>query len=245
VQHHHAALGKQELIVSYELFYWPKIQGRGELVRLAFEARGTPYVDVCRTSLGVPALLGLMKDATLPAPPLAPPILRHEGLVLSQTANILFYLAPRLDLVGEDEASRMAANQSMLTIMDFIAEVHDTHHPIAVGKYYEDQKDAAKDRARSFIEERMPKYLTHFERLVRDDAGLDYIALGLFQIVSGLRYAFPNALQVLSPRVPRLLALAERVAREPNVAAYLASERRIPFNESGIFRRYPELDLPA
>lgn len=231
--------------MSYELFYWPKIQGRGELVRLAFEARAEQYVDVCRTSAGVPALLSLMKEATHPAPPLAPPILRHAGLVLSQTASILFYLAPRLALVAADEASRMGANQSMLTIMDFMAEVHDTHHPIAVGQYYEDQKDAAKERSRSFIDERMPKFLAHFERLVHDERPLDYVDLGLFQIVSGLRYAFPNALGALEAHIPRLLALAERVAREPNVAAYLASDRRIPFNESGIFRRYPELDLPA
>lgn len=229
--------------MAYELFYWPKIQGRGELVRLAFEAKAEPYVDVCRTSAGVPALLSLMKEAMHPAPPLAPPLLRHEGLVLSQTASILFYLAPRLGLVANDEASRMAANQSMLTIMDFMAEVHDTHHPISVSQYYEEQKDAAKAKSSSFIEQRMPKFLGHFERLAHERA-LDYVALGLFQIVSGLRYAFPNALRTLSPRLPQLVALSERVASDPNVAAYLASERRIPFNESGIFRRYPELDLP-
>lgn len=240
--------------MSYELFYWPKIQGRGELIRLAFEARAEAYVDVCRTPRGVPALMALMtrfvipdggKDATHPAPPLAPPILRHEGLVLSQTASILFYLAPRLGLVQAAEASRMGANQSMLTIMDFMAEVHDTHHPISVSQYYEEQKEAAKAKSSSFIEHRMPKFLAHFEQLAHPEHTLDYVDLGLFQLVSGLRYSFPNALRTLEPRIPRLLALAERVAAEPNVAAYLASERRLPFNESGIFRRYPELDLPG
>jgi glutathione S-transferase len=229
--------------VTYELFYWPKIQGRGELIRLAFEASGTAYVDVCRTSAGVPALVELMKTANHPAPPLAPPIVRHEGLVLSQTASVLFYLAPRLELVATDEASRLGANQSMLTVMDFMSEVHDTHHPIAVGQYYEDQKEAALLRAKSFVAERMPKYLGYFERLVHEpNRAIDYVDLALFQVVAGLRYAFPKALDHLSSRIPRLLALAERVEQASNVATYLASERRIPFNESGIFRRYPELD---
>jgi glutathione S-transferase len=234
--------------MSYELFYWPKIQGRGELIRLAFELSGVDYVDVCRQPEkdggGVPALLELLKSADGPAPPLAPPLLRHEGVLLSQTANILLYLGPRLDLVGADEVSRLHANQSMLTIMDFLSEVHDTHHPIAVSKYYEDQKAAALMRSRSFTQERMPKFLTYFERLVGEpERALGYVDLALFQTIAGLRYAFPKTLNQLAPRIPKLLAVSERVASEPNIAAYLASPRRIPFNESGLFRNYPELDL--
>jgi glutathione S-transferase len=231
--------------VSYELFYWPKIQGRGEFVRLAFEASGTEYVDVCRSPAGVPALTDLMKSTTHPAPTLAPPLLRHAGLVLSQTANILHYLAPRLGLLPDDEASRLGANQSLLTIMDFVNEVHDTHHPLAVSQYYEEQKEAALARSRSFVNERLPKFLNHFERLASDSRPIDCVALALFQIVAGLRYAFPNAFAHHAPSVPRLVELSERVEASPNVARYLASERRIPFNESGIFRRYAELDLPG
>ena len=32
----------------YELHYWPRIQGRGEFVRLALEQAGAEYVDVAR-----------------------------------------------------------------------------------------------------------------------------------------------------------------------------------------------------
>jgi hypothetical protein len=44
---------------------------------------------------------------------------------------------------------------------------------------------------------------------------------------------------------PELLALRERVRELPRIAAYLASGRRMPFNQDGIFRRYPELDAPT
>jgi glutathione S-transferase len=47
----------------------------------------------------------------------------------------------------------------------------------------------------------------------------------------------------MTPRIPRLLSLRDRVAARPRIAAYLASSRRIPFNEDGIFRHYPELDI--
>ncbi len=234
---------------GYELYYWPGIPGRGEFVRLALEEAGAPYVDVARLSKarggGVPAMM-----KALASEPFAPPFLRSGDLVIGQTANILLYLGPRHGLVPRDEPSRLKANQIQLTIADVVAEAHDTHHPIAVGLYYEDQKREAKRRAAAFARERIPRFLGWFERVLEASGGshfvgkrVSYVDLSTFQLLAGLDYAFPKAMARVGRRTPRLRALAERVASRPRIAAYLASDRRVAFNEGGIFRRYPELDV--
>ena len=242
---------------TYELFYWPTIQGRGEFVRLALEAAGEPYVDVARLPAaeggGVKVLTALLAETSAAGPFFAPPILRHGSVTLSQTGAILQYLGPSLGLVPEDEASRVKANHLQLTISDFLVEAHDAHHPIASSLYYDDQKPEALRRADLFVKNRIPKYLGYFERVLATNsaaggrhavgAALSYVDLSLFQVMSGVGYAFPRALGRMASKLPNLVALCDSVAAVPVVAAYLASPRRIPFNEHGIFRHYPELDL--
>lgn len=241
--------------MRYELYYWPGIQGRGEFVRLALEEGGARYVDVARepesAGGGVPALMALLQSKALRQPPYAPPILKAGERCIAQTANILLFLAPRLKLVPREEAVRLWAHQLQLTLMDLVDEAHDTHHPIAGSLYYHQQKAAARKRSAHFRDERIPKYLGYFERVLERNRGgrgyavggtLTYVDLSLFQTVAGLRYAFPKAMRRAERACPRLVALHERVAKRPRIAAYLASPRRIPFNEQGIFRRYPELD---
>jgi glutathione S-transferase len=241
---------------TYELYYWSGIQGRGEFVRLAFEATGTDYVDVGRTPAanggGDKAVAAILRDQPGQALPFAPPALRHGPLLIAQTAQILQYLGPRLQLVPADEASQLLANQVQLTVSDFLVEAHDVHHPVGVDLYYEDQKPESQRRAENFLKNRAPKYLGYFERVVGlndDGAGLhavggalSYVDLSLFQVMSGMAYAFPHATARLGKTLPRLVALRDAVAAQPRVAAYLESKRRIPFNEHGIFRHYPELD---
>lgn len=241
---------------QYELYYWPGIPGRGEFIRLAFEAVGEEYVDVVRLPRarggGTAALERVLAGKAGDLLPFAPPILKHGQLVLAQTAHILAYLGPRLGLVPAAEAARLAAHQLQLTIADLIVEAHDVHHPLAVSLYYEDQKREAARRAPIFVRERVPKFLGYFERVLAGNrAGrgknaigrqLSYVDLSLFQMMCGLAYAFPNAMGRLVRKTPRLVALRDRVAALPRVAAYLASARRLPFNEHGIFRHYPELD---
>jgi glutathione S-transferase len=237
----------------YELYYWPMIQGRGEFVRLALEDGGAPYVDVARLPEdqggGVPGLMKVMREAG-GLEPFAPPFLKLGELVISQTANILAYLGPRLALVPEDEPSRVKALQLQLTIADVVHEAHNAHHPVGVGLYYEDQKPEAKRCATSFVGERVPKFLEYFERVLQKSWGeyfvghrISYVDLSMFQLLAGLDYAYPRAMARMAPRIGSLLALRDRVAARPRVAAYLASPRRIPFNEHGIFRRYQELDV--
>lgn len=239
--------------MAYELHYWPGLQGRGEFVRLALEEAGAAYVDVARQPAGEGGgarALAQLLDALDP-PPFAPPVLAAEGLVIAQTANILLFLGQRHRLAPQDEAGRLWVNQLQLTLADLVAEAHDVHHPIAAGLYYEDQKEAAKARAEHFRHERIPKFLGYFERILEgggeSGAGLAgealcYADLSLFQVVRGLQYAFPLAMRKLAPKTGAVLALAERVEQRPRIAAYLASGRRVPFNEDGIFRHYPELD---
>jgi glutathione S-transferase len=242
--------------MAYELHYWPTIQGRGEFVRLALEAAGAPYVDVARgaeaAGQGLPAMLRCLQDPKLATPPFAPPFLKDGPVLVGQTAAILHYLAPTLKLVARSEQSRVWTQQIQLTIADMVDEAHDTHHPVGTGLYYEDQKPEAQRRAHEFCTARMSKYLQWFESIVqRNPAGsrhlvggkLSYADLSLFQLVEGLRYAFPKAAERALAKTPGVVQLHDRVAALPRVAAYLKSERRIPFNEQGIFRHYPELDL--
>jgi glutathione S-transferase len=241
--------------MPYRLHYWPTIQGRGEFVRLALEATGTEYVDVARqppASDGGDAASGSsLEDPNNSRASFAPPFLVDGDIVVGQTAAILLYLGSRLGLAGTGEADSLWTHQLQLTIADAVAEAHDTHHPILVSAYYEDQRDAAASRAKSFREERIPKFLEWFEQVLqRNPAGdlhlvgssITYADLSLFQLVAGLRYAFPKATARALVDTPLVAKLHGNVSRRERVHAYLQSPRRIAFNEDGIFRHYPELD---
>ena len=241
--------------MRYELFYWPTIPGRGEFVRLALEQAGAEYVDVARGAeadgMGVAALTRWLADESVATPPYAPPFLKAGKRVIAQTANILLYLGARHDLAPRDEAGRLWAHQLQLTVTDFLVHIHDTHHPIAGALYYEEQKPEARRRAAAFRKDRLPKFIGYFERVLRCNPHgsrymvgnkLTYVDLSMFQLMDGLRYAFPRALAQL--KHPLLNALSRRVAALPRIAAYLKSKRRLSFNPHGIFRHYPELDAP-
>ena len=237
----------------YELYYWPEIPGRGEFVRLVLEEAGVPWVDVGRLPReqggGVEAVVAYWAGRSEGHPVFAPPVLKQGELVLAQTAAICHFLGRRHGLAPDDEVGCAHALELQLTIADLVDEVHDTHHPISAALYYEDQKPAAKKRAAHFVGERLPRYLGYFERVLRHNGGevlvrsrLSHADLSLFQALEGLAYAFPRAFARGSEATPGLLALRERVRARPRIAAYLASERRLAFNQEGIFRRYPELD---
>jgi glutathione S-transferase len=230
--------------MSYTLWYWPQIQGRGEFVRLAMEAAGIPYVDRAREE-GSEALIADMQ-ARRDRPPLAPPYLDTGEMVLSQVANILLYLGDTHRLAPQDAAGRYWLHEVQLTIADLVAEVHQVHHPVGVALYYEDQKAEAARIAEEFRARRMPKFLGWLERSVQGEwlAGdrWSYGDTSIFQLIEGLRYMFPRRMAAIEGDYPRLLAIRDRVAELPGIAAYLSSERRIAFNTQGIFRHYPELD---
>jgi glutathione S-transferase len=238
--------------MPYELYYWPTIQGRGEFVRLALEELGQSYVDVARRpgrGGGVPAMITLLDGKRVKHPPFAPPFLKRRELIIGQTANILLFLGIRHGLAPRSDAGRLWTHQLQLTIGDLVAEVHDTHHPIAGGIYYEDQRREAKRRAADFLQHRAPKFLRYFERVLEHSGGryllgrrFTYADLSLFQVVEGLRYAFPKAMTRLEKKIPHVVVVHDSVAGRARLSAYLASERRIAFNQQGIFRRYKELD---
>ncbi len=235
--------------MAYELYYWPGIQGRGEFIRLALEEAGADYVDVARGPRGMDALIAMLEDEGLARPPFAPPFLKDGERVIGQTAAILFYLGARLGLAPKEEVGRLWVHQIQLTIADAVNEAHDTHHPISGELYYEDQKAEALRRAKSFRRARIPKYLAWFEAILaracaRHLVGrqVTYADLSLFQLVEGLCYAFPRSMKEALKKAPHVAVLRDAVAERPGIRAYLASDRRIPFNENGIFRHHSELD---
>jgi glutathione S-transferase len=234
--------------MRYELYYWPEIQGRGEFVRLALEEAGAGYVDVGRKRgrEAVAAFFGRKRERR---PPYAPPALKAGNCTIGQTANILMYLGARHALAPRDEAGKMWAHQLQLTIADMVVHIHDTHHPVSGWLFYEEQKPAAKRRTADFWKYRVPKFLGYFERVIERSGGphllgrkLCYVDLSLFQIVEGLRYAFPKRMKRFEKKIPRVIALHDRVKKRPRIAAYLQSERRIPFSQWGIYRYFKELD---
>jgi glutathione S-transferase len=239
----------------YELHYWPTIQGRGEFVRLALEAAGADYTDVAREPGGMDEMQSWLGGRKIERPPFACPFLVHRKRVIGQTAAILQYLGPQLGLVGKGEADRVWTHQIQLTIADFVAEVHDVHHPVGTSLYYEDQKAESLRRAKEFRTQRLPKFLRWFETILERNpknkpgkmphlvgGKLSYVDVSLFQVVEGVRYAFPKASAKVLKKTPLMVALRDGVAQKKRISAYLASERRIPFNTQGIFRHYPELD---
>jgi glutathione S-transferase len=235
--------------MRYELIYWPGIQGRGEFIRLALEEAGANYADVARGDKGGRDSVSKVLDSSMKTPPFAPPILKAGNQYISHVANILMFLGARHGLAPKSEAGRIWANSLQLTFTDFVSEIHDTHHPIASGLYYREQKEEAKRRTEDFLKHRAPKYLGYFERVLKANDGkhlvgrsLSYPDLSLFQTIAGLRYAFPNAMKRIEKKIPLSVAVHDAVEKRPRIAAYLKSERRIAFNEYGIFRQYPELD---
>ena len=242
--------------MRYELYYWPTIQGRGEFVRLALEEAGADYVDVARRSgqRGIAAMMKFIEAGRSARPPFAPPFLKAGKLVIGQTANILLYLGGRLGLAPRDEAGRLWVHQLQLTITDLVVLIHNTHHPITGYLYYEEQRAAAKLATKYFWRHRLPKFLRYFERVLANSGGpyligrkLTYADLSLFQIVEGLRYAFPkrrcrasSRCTTASPSDRGLPPISPRrgASRSAN-GAFTAISR------SSIARRVPLLARPA
>lgn len=246
---------KRSAQAHYELHYWDGLPGRGEFIRLALEEAGQPYVDVAREPAaqhgGTKAMMAPMKDRHAAMIPFAPPFLKAGELMLCQTANALLYIGEKHALAPADEQGKYWAHSLQLTIADYVTEAHDTHHPLATELYYEDQKPAAKQRSHSFLAHRVPKFMNYFERVLAQNPAGDtwavgnarsYVDLSIFQIIEGTQYAFPQGVEDFDDAWPKLAALRERVRALPRIAAYLESPRRIAFNESCIFRHYPELD---
>src|SRR6185312_3417229 len=221
--------------MTYELYYWPGLQGRGEFVRLVLEDAGAAYVDVARTAGGMGRMIAALERGLDGFRPFAPPFLRAGRTVVAQTANITRWLAERHGLAPTTDHNAAAASTIALTIADLVVEAHDTHHPISVDQVYEKQKAAAKQRATGFRRSRLPKFVGWLESILEANGKVlvgrrvTYADLAAFQVVEGLDYAFPKAMK--KQRIPKLRALHDTIAKRPRLAKYLASERRLPFNE--------------
>jgi glutathione S-transferase len=243
------------LTMAYELYYWPNIQGRGEFIRLALEEAGADYVDVARKTNnledGEELLIDFLEQQDIVHPPFAVPVLKVGDKIIGQTAAILWYLGDHHGLAPKDETKKLWVHQIQLTIADLVTEAHDTHHPLGANLYYEQQRTEARRRAKHFRDERLSEYLSWFERIIARNfdrsaylsgESVTYADLSLFQVVEGLLFAFPKSTNLVLKGLPRVSALHQAIAQRPRIHAYLNSNRRIKFNQQGIFRYYPELD---
>ena len=241
--------------MAYEFFYWPEIQGRGEFVRLALEDAGAAYIDVARglesDGRGIPAMLAVMRGEGTSHIPFAPPFLRDGDVIVSHTAAILLYLGRRIGLAPTGEDGRLWTHQIQLTITDIVKEVYNSHHPIDEDKWFHEQKDEATARAAVFRGDRMPKFLAWFERILEaNPAGADHLVgsfvtyadLSLFQLVEGLRFAFPLASERELAKLPHVMALHKAVAERATPEGLSGERTARTVRGTGIFRRYSELD---
>ena len=241
--------------MTYELYYWPGIQGRGEFVRLALEEARAPYRDMALVPEsqggGSSAVVKVLTARRIKRPPFAPPILKAGRQFIAQTPNILLFLGGRHKLAPHDEAGKLWTHQLQLTISDFYLEIFSTHHPLGDAYAYEEQKSAAKRRTKDFLSTRVPKFFGYFERVLKRNpangpwmvgARLTYADLSMAHVIAGLKYAFPKATRRALRSKPRLRSLHDHVFERPQVALYTASSRRLAFNNDDLFRHYPELD---
>ena len=237
----------------FKLIYWPGNPGRGEFVRLAFEATGTPYEDTALTQSAQEVLTTVdpqrqLKDRDVH---FAVPVLKHGDFSIGQTSAILAYIGPIIGLSPKDDQGKAKVNQIQLTIADFTVEAHDTHHPIGKMQYYEDQKEEALKKAIDFVDNRLPKFLDYFERQITANGNepwlygntMTYADTSLLEVISGLLYAFPKCVEEQKSKAPKVFALYDAVRNHEKIKAYLASERRQKYN-MGVFRYYAELDIP-
>lgn len=178
-----------------------------------------------------------------------------SDLVFHQTPTILSYLGPRTGLVPDDEAGRLYVSQITATALDLGNEAHDTHHPVAVMAYYEEQKDESLRKAEDFRKSRIPKFFSYFERILQGNQEwgngqgkylvgdkLTYADTTVWQVVDGLHHAFPKEIEAREGDFPLLLGkFYPSFKEEKRIKEYLGTERRQKYG-NGIFRRYPELD---
>ena len=233
--------------MQYELYYHAANPGRGEFIRLPLEEAGADYVDVAREPGGADKMARFMQDTSVAHLQFAPPFLKHGDLVIGQTANILLYLGTRLALAPADEGERLWTHQLQLTIADLVQAIQHTHHPVAHGLYYDDQKAEALTYTGHFFADRVPKFFGYFERVLGSrqfmvGTSLSYVDLSLYWLLEGLRFSFPARMQRLEGAYPGIVALHDRVAARPKIVAYRKSPRFMAFNDRGVFRHYPELD---
>ncbi|TAQ89053.1 hypothetical protein B7494_g2622 [Chlorociboria aeruginascens] len=245
----------------YELIYYTGVPGRGEHVRLMLEEAGVPYEDTQFLSFdearkNVTSWLAGGEHGNPPY--FAPPLFKHGDLVISQTPNILLYLGPKLGLAGSRENDLYKINALALTALDLLCnEVHDTHHPIAVMLTWEEQKGESKRRSKYWVQNRLPTVLAYWQRVLENEergSGLwllgdifTYADLVLFQCLDGTNYSFPKAIKQAreTGKYDKVFKLYEDVKARPNIAQYLASNRRQKEQDWGIYRHYDDNDVIA
>ncbi|MXO64197.1 glutathione S-transferase [Altericroceibacterium endophyticum] len=234
----------------YDFWYWPTLPGRGDFIRYPLEAAQIPYTDCARDAEDGFAAVAEHLEAKQGCHAFAVPLLETGSESIAQTANILLFLNQEHGLGPSDAAGMRYLNQLQCDIADITEEVHAVHHPISTAFYYEDQRDAAIQSAEKFREQRIPKYLAHFERIANAHDG-DWLLEGdswstgdtsIAYLLDGLHFMFPLRMAALQSDYPTIHQIQQKTFALEYLDAYRASDRCAAFGTEGIFRNYPELD---
>lgn len=237
--------------MSYQLWYWPDIPGRGEFIRLPMEAAGIAYSEPARTAADGLAAVAAYLETLDQQPAFAVPLLDTGSEQIAQTPNILAFLGEEHGIGPAGAAQRRYLNQLQIDMADFAEEMHSTHHPVSAYLYYEDQKAEAARVAEAFRTDRVGKYLAHFERAARTSDG-DWLVgdewscgdTSMAQLLDGLCYAFPRRMAILAPEFRKLQTIRRKISALAGIVSYRQSSRWQAFNQEGLLRHYPEHDAP-
>jgi len=164
----------------WELYYWSRMEadgknhmiGRGEFVRLMFEAAGQPYVDVGATHGSARVRQFVYDGGNTSVPIFAPPAIRKGSFVLYQTPTIMRFLGRRFGMFPDTEEQAAHADALMSFLTDFIAEGRLVFHPVCFTMSYYQQAEEAKPHVEWFQKERMPRFLSHLHRVLQHNQSM-------------------------------------------------------------------------
>lgn len=199
--------------MKYVLYYWPGIQGRGEFVRLALEEAGAEYVDIAL----VPEKEGGGASAIVR-------YLQDPGVKRPPFAPP--FLAAGRQVIGQ------TAN-----ILMYLGERHGLAPRDAVGRAWVNQLQLTlTDFVSEIHDTHHPLGPTLYFEEQKPQA-----KRRTKEFLAGLQYAFPSATRTALRKRPRLARLHDAAFARPRIRRYVASGRRLAFNNDDVFRRYSEL----
>nr|ACM44934.1 sigma-class glutathione S-transferase [Laternula elliptica] len=218
---------------KWVLYYWPGFKGRAEFVRLVFEEAGIPYLE---SNQGVAD--SIIKGEIGGYPVMMPPVVAKGDFRLGQTQMICQYLAGKYGLAPKGEEDKIHAEQVCASMYDYLTEGYGAFHGAKPGVKYADQKEEAQRYIDRVVQQRLPRYLKHFETvLAANTAGTGFLFgdsishadLALFHIMNATEFQFPEVYKS-ADYIPLLKAHRDRIASRPNIVAYTQSERCKPFS---------------
>ncbi|CAG2239709.1 glutathione S-transferase-like isoform X1 [Mytilus edulis] len=226
---------------EWELFYHHFLIGRSAYIRLIFEELGIPYKDMIKSKEDIMKYF-YSKDKLAGFPVLFPPVIRKGDFQLGQTSVICKYLGEKYGLVPDNEQDKWRADMINTELHDYLAQGRLAFHGINPTASYFTQVEETKPYIERFAAERIPKYLSYFESVLKYNNGgkgflfgdkLTYVDLTLFWVLKATEASYPDAWKS-ADCCPLLKLFRDRIERRPNIAAYLNSDRFVPLENNSM-----------